>query len=80
MGEESPFVTREEWEEHIKMNYRVAHGIWPHHRAKYGYSMAKIDSFFEGEDDGKKQVDWARITSKPSTYPPSVHSHDYGTW
>lgn len=45
-----------------------------------GYSKAEIDAFFEGESEDKKQVHWDRITNKLSTYPPSAHSHDWGTW
>lgn len=33
---------------------------------KYSYTTAEIDAFFEGEDSGKKQVDWDRILNKPN--------------
>lgn len=39
------------------------------------YNKSEINAFFEGESYGKKQVDWARITSKPSTFTPSSHTH-----
>jgi hypothetical protein len=74
---EKPFVTLTDWQEHLRSDWRIAHGIWPHVRnyvPGWGYSKAEIDAFFEGESGGKKQVDWARITSKPSTYPPDAHT------
>ena len=40
------------------------------------YTEAETDAFFEGENSGKKQVNWNRLTGKPSTYPPSAHNHD----
>jgi hypothetical protein len=39
------------------------------------YTKAEIDAFFEGESSGKKQVDWARLTSIPISFPPSAHTH-----
>lgn len=74
---ELPFVTQADWKEHLRQDWRTAHGIWSHIKAfapGWGYTQAEIDAFFEGEDSGKKQVDWARITSKPSTFPPSAHT------
>ena len=40
------------------------------------YTKAELDAFFEGAASGKKQVNWARITGKPSTFAPSSHNHD----
>lgn len=37
------------------------------------YTKTAINAFFEGEDVGKKQVDWARITNKPNLY--TVHNN-----
>lgn len=80
---ESPFVTSVDFEEHLRSDPKLAHGIYSLTRGDIPaevYSKAEIDAFFEGEDAGKKQVDWARITSKPSSYPPSAHasSHHVG--
>jgi len=77
------FVTWVEFQKHKRGGWRTDHGIWKHIRnyvPGWGYSKSAINAFFEGESANKKQVDWARITSKPSTFPPSPHSHDYGTW
>ena len=41
------------------------------------YDQAAIDAFFEGEDAGKKQVHWDRVTSKPATFTPSAHTHPH---
>ena len=38
------------------------------------YTKAEFDAFFEGEDAGKKQVHWDRITNPPATYAPSAHA------
>lgn len=74
---EKQFVTRTEWKKHIHSPWITTHGLWPHIK-KYGpaftYSEAEIDAFFEGEDSGKKQVHWDRVTNKPETYPPSAHT------
>jgi len=74
---EKNFITRSEWNKHIHGNWRVSHAIWPHLRnyvPGWGYSQAEIDAFFEGEDGGKKQVHWDRITNKPATFAPSAHT------
>jgi len=70
------FPTITDWNKHIHAPPLRAHGIWD--RIKdyvpgWGYSKAEIDDFFEGEDSGKKKVDWARITSKPGTFTPAAH-------
>lgn len=39
------------------------------------YTQAEIDAFFEGEDSGKKQVDWARVINTPASFPPDAHTH-----
>lgn len=70
-------VTQSEFEKHLKTDWRTAHNIWrkiQNYVPGWGYSKAEIDAFFEGESAGKKQVDWARITSKPSSFPPSAHA------
>jgi len=41
------------------------------------YTKGQTDAFFEGEDSGKKQVDWARITGKPGLFPTSGITHDH---
>ena len=40
------------------------------------YTESETDAFFEGESYGKKQVNWNRVTGKPSAYPPATHYHD----
>ena len=40
------------------------------------YTQDQTDAFFEGERYGKKQVNWDRVTEKPSSYPPASHNHD----
>ncbi|MEH0007896.1 MAG: hypothetical protein V6Z82_04155 [Flavobacteriales bacterium] len=40
------------------------------------YTESETDIFFEGESSGKKQVNWNRVTGKPSAYPPITHNHD----
>lgn len=39
------------------------------------YTETEIDGFFEGENGGKKQVDFTNITNKPSLYNPTIHSN-----
>lgn len=75
---ERQYVTRVEWKKHVQSPWNKSHRIWEHLKdyvPGWGYSKAEIDAFFEGEDSGKKQVDWARITSKPGTFTPSAHTH-----
>lgn len=74
---EKNFITRSEWNKHIHGNWRVSHSIWSHIRTYvpgWGYSQAEVDAFFEGEDGGKKQVHWDRVTNKPATFAPSAHT------
>lgn len=71
------YLTYAEFRKHLEAHPLAAHGIWPklkEYIPGWGYSKAQIDAFFEGESGGKKQVHWDRITSKPSTFPPSVHN------
>lgn len=61
---EKGFVTRAEWKAHIQTHPLAAHGIWSKIKVYvpgWGYSKAEIDSFFEGYDGGKAQVDAARV-------------------
>lgn len=44
-----------------------------------GYTKAEIDAFFEGEDSGKKQVDWARIINVPTDIGSVTNLEDNGT-
>lgn len=39
------------------------------------YTQSEVDNFFEGEDSGKKQIDWLRVINKPVTFPPGSHTH-----
>ena len=71
------YVTRQEYQKHIRGEWRTVHNLWPHIRnfaPGWGYSKAETDAFFEGYDGGKAQVDWARITGKPASYPSTAHA------
>ena len=45
------------------LTYDTADGAWE----PVCYTPAEVDAFFEGEDSGKKQVDWARILNAPAS-------------
>jgi len=74
---EKAYITRKEWRQHVQSEWRTVHGLWPKIKnlsGSYGYSKTELDNFFEGEDAGKKQVHWDRITNKPATFTPSAHA------
>ena len=51
-------------------------GVGEHYHDDDYYREYEIDAFFEGETgEGKKQVDWSSITTKPSTFTPSIHDN-----
>lgn len=50
-------------------------GIGEHYHDDIYYREGEIDGFFEGDVEGKKQVDWSNIVSKPTTYTPSQHDN-----
>lgn len=65
------------FEAHLKETWRGAHHIVENLNLNVSsYTKAEIDAFFEGYSAGKAQVHWDWIMSKPSTYPPSSHTHD----
>ena len=76
---EKQYVTRAEWKKHTQTHPLVAHGIWPilkKYVPGWGYSKDEIDDMWEGYTPaGKGKVHWDSITNKPSTYPPSSHTH-----
>jgi len=63
------FGTAAAWEE------LTPGGVGTHDHNTLYYTETEIDNFFEGTAAGKKQVDWARITTKPATFAPSSHGN-----
>ena len=50
-------------------------GVGVHDHDDIYYTETEIDGFFEGENGGKKQVDFINVINKPSLYNPVTHSN-----
>ncbi|UCD07957.1 MAG: hypothetical protein JSW41_03030, partial [Candidatus Aenigmatarchaeota archaeon] len=75
----SRVALKSELDAHKREDWRLAHNILKNVKEYvpgWGYSKVEIDAMWEGYTPaGKGKVSWNSLTGKPSTFPPSSHTH-----
>jgi len=51
-------------------------GIGTHDHDDRYYTETEIDGFFDGENGGKKTINYTNVQNKPTTFPPEAHNHN----